>query len=248
MQAWSRRMMIFVVLAAAGGLVAICPRVPAEEKPAAAPKKAEPEIVHIEHADVVEKPLTAGKLQRYQGHVRIRHLDTVLLTEDVVVDEQAGTATFSGKLTITSSDSDITGSRGIAYFKKRTGVVEGDVVMIIKPKKSENPGSDKENPAKQPTTVSCPKIEYNYRKKIITATGGVSFKQPNRSMHADKAIFDQNKEFLVLTGNVSAVDEKGQEFSAPGKVEISLKEGDEWMRAENASATFKIEADEGSGD
>ena len=39
-------------------------------------------------------------------------------------------------------------------------------------------------------------------------------------------------------------DEQGQTFSAPGKVIISLKEGDEWIEAPNATATFKVDLDE----
>ena len=184
-----------------------------------------------------------------KGNVTFTHGDTVLTSELVEYDndEDAKIAVSPGKINITNPECDISGDKGTAYFKKKLGVIAGNVVMRLKPKETDRTETDKDSAAarlKQPTTITCPKLEYLYGNKIATASGGITFKQTKRSARADKAIYDQKKELLTLTGNVKGTDEHGQTFAAPGKVTISLKTGDEWMEAENVSASFRIDLEE----
>lgn len=240
---------LVAVLIAAGlmGFAAICPRLPAQEKPAAAPAKSEPEEVAGSSNKWTRSWGGKKNITLMEGNVKFIHGDTVVTSDKIVYDEDAQTATSPGKLHITNPDVDVTGDKGVTQFKKRTGIVEGNVVMLVRPKKSEKEAANPDSASgklKEPTAITCPKLEYNYKKKIAVATGGVLFKQAKRSLTADKATYDEAKEFLVLTGNVKGIDEKGQTFSAPGKVEVSLKEGEERMRGEHATVTFKVQVEE----
>jgi lipopolysaccharide assembly outer membrane protein LptD (OstA) len=223
-------------------------------EPVAATKPAakKTEDVSLDHADLArtvwDKNTTKVLLT---GSVKFTHGDTVLTCDEVRYDRDANIAVSPGKLSITDPECDITGDKGAAYFKKRIGVVEGNVTMLVKPKKSEEQASNKEGSSEsiraklaKPTTVTCQKLEYNYRDKIASATGGVVLKQERRTANANKLIYDENNEIITLLGDVHGVDEDGQTFSAPDKVTICVKKGAEWMEAPNASATFKVETEE----
>ena len=191
-----------------------------------------------------------------KGNVKFTHGDTVLTCDEVEYDRDAQIAVSPGKVTITDPECDITGDKGSAYFKKKIGVVEGNVTMLVKPKKpEEGEASSKEGSSEsirakisKPTTVTCEKLEYNYRNKVASATGGVLMKQERRSANAKKLIYDDKKELLTLLGDIKGVDEDGQTFSAPDKVTICIKKGAEWMEAPNASATFKVKTEEDEGE
>lgn len=196
-------------------------------------------------ADVTRGPWGGEGAVVMKGHVWFQHGDTRLTSDHINYDQavKVKTATSPGKLTISDPECDISGNKGTAYFIKRLGVIEGNVVMLLKPKPDPNALADKDSvrsKLRQPTTITCSKIEYLYKKKLATAFGGVIFQQEKRKATADKAVYDHKSELLTLTGNVEAVDEEGQTFSAP-KAVISLKKGDEWIDVPNAKATFKID-------
>lgn len=181
-----------------------------------------------------------------KGNVKFTYKDTTMTCDEATYTDdrnaKSKTAVVPGKINITSPDCDLTGDKGSADFNKKLVVLEGNVTMLAKPKPSDETADSESIKAKlnKPTTITCSRLEYLYGDKIATATGGVTFKQEKRSGSAQKAVYDSRKELLVLTGDVKGTDEDGQTFSAP-KVTISLKKGDEWMEAENASASFKID-------
>jgi lipopolysaccharide assembly outer membrane protein LptD (OstA) len=243
------------MIAVAAALALVCAGIMAQQQetkspaPAEAAKKKEPENV-LGRADFTRTAWGEKKTVLMKGNVKFTHEDTVLTSDQVEYDENAKTAISPGKVHITNPECDLTADKGTAYFKKKLGVVESNVVMILTPKRSEEESADKESiraKVKQPTTITCDKLEYLYKDKIATAIGQVVFKQEKRTAHADKAVYDQNKEQVTLVGNVSGIDEYGQTFSAPGKVVISIKKGDEWMEAPNATATFKVDTEEETG-
>ncbi|MCX6346215.1 MAG: hypothetical protein NT018_14280 [Armatimonadetes bacterium] len=241
-----------VIIAVVLGLaaVALSPSIFAQQtpdKPAAtdaAKKKSEVEIkANYMKSDLGDKHTTLLK-----GNVRCTHDDTLITSEQVDYDDNTKIATSPGAIKITNPECDINGDKGMANFKKKVGVTEGNVLMQLKPKASEaNTASSDPNSIasfKLPTTITCNRMEYFYAKKIASAEGGVVFKQTKRTVYADKAVYDQNKEILSLTGNVHGVDVDGQTFKTQDKVTISLKKGDEWIEAPNASASFKVDLDE----
>ena len=223
--------------------------IPAQDQKTSAPpaetKKTSNDV--FGKADFTKSNWGTNKTTLLKGNVKFIHGDTILTSDLVDYNEEIKTATSPGKVNIADPECDISGDKGTAFFKKKLGVIEGKVEMLLKPKKTDQEKSDKDPDSvniKELTTITCSKLEYLYKAKIATATGGVVFKQTKRTATADKAVYDQKKELLTLTGNVKGVDDKGQTFSAPGTVTISLKKGDEWMEAPNANVTFKIDLDE----
>lgn len=210
------------------------------------PEKSKKLTVVTAKADHTKSIWNDKKTVLMKGNVSFTHEDTIIKSDQVDYDDSQKMAVSPGKLTIQDPECDIVGDKGCAYFKKHIGIVEGNVLMNVKKNESEQ-NTDKESirtKFNQPTTITCQKLEYCYKTKIASATGNVLFKQKNRSASAEKAVYDEKKELLTLSGNVKGIDEDGQTFSAPGDVVISLKKGDEWMEAPNSSATFKIDIDE----
>ncbi len=130
-------------------------------------------------------------------------------------------------------------------------MVEGNVTMLVKPKPSPEPANaPKESNESirgkfsKLTTVSCPKLEYNYRKKIASATGGVQMAQEKRQATANKLIYESRTELITLLGNIKGVDEDGQTLSAPEKIEICAKKGAEWIKVYNGQSTIRVELEE----
>lgn len=243
---YAQMMVLVSAVAAAIAVVAAVAAPVAQDKakPAAASQK-QPEVVNGS-SDSWKINWGAKKTVLMKGNVKFTHGDTALTSDEVLWDEEAKVVTSPGAVHITDPQCDITGDKGAGYFKKRIGVVEGNVVMQLKPGKPDE-SSDPESirgKLTKPTTITCSKLEYQYREKIASATGGVVFKQQERIAHADKAVYDEKKELLTLTGNVNGTDEYGQTFSAPGTVVMSLKKGDEWMEAQDGKASFRVNLDE----
>lgn len=229
---------VFVTIAVLWACVAIS----AQQKQTPAAKK-EPETVQG-RADVLKSSWGSKTEVLMKGNVKFTSSEITLTSDEVTYDKQAKSAVSPGKIAITGSDADITADKGTADFNKRLAVLTGGVNMVLKPKPENHSDPDSVRAKMtKPTTITCSKLEYQYKAKLATAVGEVRFKQEKRSAEAQKAVYDSTTELLVLTGDVKGVDEHGQTFSAP-LVRISLKEGDEWMEAENASASFKIDLDE----
>ncbi|MCL5104023.1 MAG: LPS export ABC transporter periplasmic protein LptC [Armatimonadetes bacterium] len=201
------------------------------------------------HADYWKTQWGEQKVTLMKGHVRFVHKDTMLASDLIEYDKPTQVAVSPGMVTITNPECDIKGVKGTAYFKKKLGVIEGSVEMLVKPKQTEAEKSDKDSVAKfkTPTSITCEKLEYFYKDKVASATGGVVFKQEKRTASADKAVYDQKKEILTLTGNVKGSDEDGQTFNSPSKVVMCLKKGEEWIEVQNANTKFKIDLGEEEG-
>lgn len=241
-----RRISLYALLSAIVilGMLAACAALMAQGSTAKNDQKKKDTVVG--KADVMRSSWGGNKIVLMKGNVSFTHGDTVITSDQVNYDGNAKSAVSPGKIRITNPDCDIAGEKGSAYFEKKLGVVEGSVVMQLKPHKGNEPENKESIRDKfsQPTVITCQKVEYLYKKKLATASGEVVFKQDKRRASADKAIYDETKELLTLSGNVKGVDEDGQTFSAPGTVVISLKKGDEWMEAQDVNASFKIDLTE----
>ncbi len=239
------------ILAALFGLAMLCAAIHAQQgpntaKPAAkeAPRKEEVRY----GADLWKGPWDGDGVLTLKGNVWFEHESTRLTSDLIEYDarKDVKTAVSPGKITISNPDCDISADKGTAYFIKKLVVIEGSVVMQVKPKaESEGAKSDSSVRSKisKPTTVSCSRLEYLYKEKIAAAKGGVTFTQDKRKVTAQEAVYDQNKELLTLTGNVEGADEEGQTFSAP-KVVISFKKGDEWIEVTQGKAVVKVNIEE----
>jgi lipopolysaccharide assembly outer membrane protein LptD (OstA) len=240
-----------IIIIAAIGVLVLCAGISAQQETKSS--KPEPKSNNKTEevalgAKSIRAPWGGKGITVMKGEVWFQHEDTRITSDQVQYDgsEKVQTAVSPGKITISNPECDISGEKGSAYFIKRLGVIEGNVVMRLKPKPEANAPADNQSARtklRQPTTITCSKIEYLYKKKIVTALGSVVFQQEKRRATADKAVYDQTNELLTLVGNVQAVDEQGQTFSAP-RATISLKKGDEWIDAPDAKATIKVDLGE----
>lgn len=247
-RAEKRRVAIFrlcILLAAV--LIFACASITAQQqntndKAKTGERKLEEVNISFKH---LRRDLGEKRITFVEGNVKCIHGDTVLTTESATVDEKEQVITVPGKITITSPECDIAADRGTAYLKKRLAVLEGNVVMHLKPKVDEGVDKDSERAKySRPTTITCDKIEYLYKKKVASGAGNVVFKQEKRTATAQKFTYDEKSEILTVMGDVKAVDEDGQAFYAPEKVVICLKKGNEYMEASNAGATIKVDMSE----
>lgn len=118
-----------------------------------------------------------------------------------------------------------------------------DAVAAKPAKEEKSLATEREKPA----TITCDKADVLYGTKMVTLTGNLKIVQKitdgTRTLTADKAVYDANGEVMELTGNVFAVDEKGQELRVP-KMTLGLKQGDEWIKATEGGTMIIIEEDE----
>jgi len=184
------------------------------------------------------------------GNIVVKYKDMTLTADRAEYDEKARIVTADGNLKIVDTENEITGSKGTAYLNERRSVIEGGVKLITKPKPAAEPKNPESARAKltQPTTITCDRMEYLYRKKIAKAEGNLKVTQKNRVLIGNSAVYDVSAELLTLSGGVKATDENGQTFSSPGTVKASLKEGAEWIEAENGRATLKVDMEEETGE
>lgn len=239
---WAGKPIVMVVGIVAFAAACAGVGTPAQDQPKPVAKE---DLVHYS-AKIWKRTSGDKPLVVLNGDVTFAHEDTTLKSDQVNYDEKTRIATSPGKVTITDPECDITGDKGSANFKKRLGEIVGNVVMLAKPKPVEPTPENKDSIRQKltkPTTISCPKLEYLYKDKIATLTGPVSFKQEKRSATADKAVYDGKAEILTLTGSVKGIDEEGQTFTAT-TLKVSFKKGDEWMEAENGSASIKVDLGE----
>lgn len=182
------------------------------------------------------------------GSVVIRHGDTAINAQQVEYteskDKKIRTAVIDGGLKVTDPDGEITGLRASADLNQRKISIEGDIKMLVRPKPSANSAEGARSKLKEPAVITCDKLDYLYRDKIATAVGNLKIVQKNRLLQAGTAVYDAKSEVVTLTGGVTVTDEEGQKFTSSGIVKASLKDGDEWIEAENASATLKVDTEE----
>ena len=180
------------------------------------------------------------------GSVVVKYTDMTLTADRAEYDEKARIVSAEGNLKIVDPENEITGAKATAYLDERKSIIEGSVKLVAKPKPDSAPKNPESTRAKfsQPTTITCDRIEYLYRKKIATAEGSLKATQKDRVLLGNKAIYDVKQELLTFIGGVKATDEEGQTFTSPGTVKVSLKEGAEWIEAENGSATLKVDVEE----
>jgi len=89
------------------------------------------------------------------------------------------------------------------------------------------------------TTITCERIDDWYDEKRVVATGNVKAVQEDKTVTAADAVYDEDRDIVVLTGNpVRVVMENGNQFETP-KATISVEE--DWVEADTVRAVMKRE-------
>ena len=193
---------------------------------------------------------TDGAITTLSGNVKLLFEDTTLRTDTAAFNEKTQVATSPGALQIDDTQNTITASKGVAYYKKRLAEFTGDVRILIRPRAQDKnaPEGSLRREFKEPVTILCNLAQSNWRRKISTLTGGLTFKQKNRTLTADKAIYDGQAETLRLIGHVRGMD-KGDEIRADTAL-IGLKEGAEFLEISGSKdqpfvqGRFRVEEDD----
>ncbi|MEA3403646.1 MAG: LptA/OstA family protein [Armatimonadota bacterium] len=205
------------------------------------------------------------------GNVVFSHQDIRLYCDRAVYDYDANSAEATGSPRVESPDTTMTGELIEANFDDEVAVVTGTVTVVTQRKKEEEEGQDDEQQPseseQQPseseeteedeegeprkledywekkTTITCEKIVYEYAEDVkrATATGRVKAVQEDKTVYADRAVYEELKDLITLTGDVRVLTDRGDEFRCP-KAVISVEE--DWVRAEQVTGVGKRREEE----
>ena len=219
---------------------------PAPENEEAATETEADDIVKIEHADLLQ--YEADKEMYYlSGSVVFSHQDVKMYCDEAWYDEVNDTARATGHLRIVDPEATITGDLAAANFDTEVATVTGNVTVVAQKKveEAESSEDEEEKPSKfeeyrrKKTTITCPKIVYEYNDDVkkMTLSGPVKAVQEDKTVWAEQAVYEELTDIITLTGNVRVITKKGEEFRAP---EVVISVDEEWMKARDVSGiTFR---------
>ncbi|MEN6521236.1 MAG: LPS export ABC transporter periplasmic protein LptC [Armatimonadota bacterium] len=240
---FSKKMMTFLTVVAFA-VIAVTLSVGAPDDGQPAKPKKESATINGDHWKVQGD--ADARVYTITGNVIVKYQDMTMTSDRAVYTKKTEIVVAEGNFKIVDPENDITGTKGVAYLKERRSVVDGNVKLVTKPKGSDTAKNEEsvQVQLRNPSTITCDKLEYFYKKKVAAADGNIKVTQKKRVIVAQKAVYDVKQELLTLTGGVKATDEKGQTFTSPGTVKASLKEGAEWLEADNGSATVEVNLDD----
>jgi lipopolysaccharide assembly outer membrane protein LptD (OstA) len=188
-------------------------------------------------------------LERRERPVVLAHKDIKLYCDKAVYNREQDTAHAEGNPKVQDPNTTITGDYIDADFGKEIAVISENVTVVTQRKKEkaeteeageEEAAADEDEEPKRlkdywekKTVITCDKIEYQYNEdvKIATATSRVKAVQEDKTAYADKAVYEELKDIITLTGDVRVTTDKGDEFRSPHVV-ISVEE--DWIQAKDA--------------
>ncbi len=175
-------------------------------------------------------------------NLRLQDDDTTAFAPYAEVDNKRKYAIATGELWLEDPRLNLKANKLEVWYaeNQKRALLTQNVRLLIKPRQATNQPAEKEEEDKlqeakrYPVEAECGQIEYFYRKKRAIITGGIKAIQrlkegQERTLTADRAEYDQKNEILVLIGNVVLEDPDGK-FKAPRLI-VSVKEGEEWVRA-----------------
>ena len=170
--------------------------------------------------------------------LRLRDGDTFATAERADIYDRKRYALATGALRLEDPRIDIDGKQLEIWYgeNQKRARLQNSVRMRIKPRQSEPPPegeeeSEVEQAKRYPVDASCDDIEYFYRRKVAYLRGNIKAVQQlpegrTRTLYADEAEYDQNKETLTLKGRV-ILDEPDRLRLETELAIVSLKEGEE---------------------
>ncbi len=154
----------------------------------------EDDVVKIEHADLLQ--YEADKEMYYlSGSVAFSHKDMKMYCDEAWYDEANDTALAA------------------ANFNTEVATLTGNITVVAQKKveEVESSGDEEEKPSKfeeyrrKKTTITCPKIVYEYNDDVkkMTLSGPVKAVQEDKTAWAEAAVYEELTDIVTLTGNVS---------------------------------------------
>ncbi|MFW6437613.1 MAG: LptA/OstA family protein [Armatimonadota bacterium] len=203
----------------------------------------------IEQADHLRYD-PAEAIYYLEGNVVFSHKDIKLYCDEAVYDYDDNSAVATGNPKVVEPETTITGDAIEADFDAEVATIAGNVTAITQKKRAagEEPPQEDEGDEEPPrtfdelhekkTTITCQKIvhEYGEDREVTTATDRIRAVQEDKTVYADRAVHEQKKDLITLTGDVRVLTDRGDELRSP-RVVISTEE--DWIRAENVQVVGK---------
>lgn len=170
-----------------------------------------------------------GTISTISGNAVFRYEDSILRTDTATYNQRTQIATSPGKVQIDDAQNTIVGNQGVAYYRSRVADITGGVRIVARPRPQDRaaPEGSLRRDFKDPVTITCDRVRYNWRTRIATASGNLTFRQQGgRTLTADQAVYDGRAERVTLTRNVRGVDAKGSVILANSAI-VTLREGEE---------------------
>lgn len=173
-------------------------------------------------ADQVDYDKTAS-LIRLVGKVKFQTPGAVLTSATAQYQIDKMIAEFLGGVKMVASQSTLTGKEMKVWYADSRGVVKGDV-RVITQYSGRNPAATEE-----PTILTCSEVEYDWGLAKGVARGGVKMRQGVKRAFADRAEFDQERQQILLLGNVRFEEGNGDWLTASRMI---YNTAEETVRAE----------------
>jgi lipopolysaccharide export system protein LptA len=205
----------------------------AQSGAAPAPKR---RVVTYEADSYHNRPLASGEtFSTLTGSVVIRSEESTLQTEKATYDGDTQVATSPTRLRLDDKQNTVVGDKGVAYYATRDVEITGNITINARPNPSDSAnaakGSARRN-FKDPVTITCTKVRYNWQSKKAVLTGNLTIKQKDRTITGDRGLYDGTAETVTLVGNIKSRRPTGETGDAPGansRAIACFKEGAEYF-------------------
>jgi len=208
--------------------------------PAAAPET-------VTYASGAAQWLSAPRSLELSQGVQFGQDDAVLKTQAAVAlldkDQNLVSAKAQGPVHLYDTQDDLTGQHGSVDFTRHLATLRDSIVLVVKPGKREaNVGSGSlRKQFKDPATLTCQMMTYDYRFKIgripgpLTVTQVIQTKEDGlqtRTLTADAGLYNGKAETIQLVGDIKITNSDGSKVQGDtrqlGKpVSLYIKEGSE---------------------
>ena len=155
------------------------------------------------------------------------HLDTNAALVNLDKDLKAKSAKSLAPVHIYDTLNDLTGDHGFLDFTSHVATLNDHITLIARPRTNAKAGSP-QSQIKDPATLTCEVMTYDYRKKMGTVPGPLVVHQKDRILTANSGIYNGKDKTVTLVGNVHAKQGDGNEIFAQ-KMTVGIEEGNEWI-------------------
>ena len=191
--------------------------------------------------------LSAPHTMEFYHGVQFGQGDATMRTDNAVIlldkDNNLLNAKAPGPVHLYDPEDDLTGQHGTVDFTKHIATLTDNIVLVVKPGKHEanSSNSSPRRQFKDPATLTCAEMTYDYKHKIgripgpLTVTQTIQTKDDGlqtRVLTADAGLYNGKAETIQLVGDIKGTYSDGSVIQGDtrpkGKpVLINIKEGAE---------------------
>ena len=234
--------------------------------PRAADVKPAPAAQFVTYKFGAAQWLSAPRSVQMSQGVTFGQDDSTLRTDSAVAlldkDQHLLSATSAGPVHIFNPQDDLTGLHGSVDFTRHLAQLQDDVVLVVKPGPKNSGASDGSlrRQFKDPATLTCQAMTYDYRRKIGRVPGPLTVRQviqtkdgpETRTLTADAGLYNGQTQTIQLVGTVHGEYSSGGQINGDTRVKgqpvvIGIKEGAEYISVPfSTSGYFPVKDDGGS--